>query len=138
MRTKAYILIITLILIQCDPMDGRLTIVNGSKDTIFVFLPPNGKIEEYPVKLSKGDTLWDHTRYILPGGESHPLSFGLNSWENSINRKYRDSTLTIFIFDKKLLKGIAPENLLRQQIYTKKYSYKVKDLEKLSWRVEYR
>ena len=119
-------------------MDDRLTILNESKDTVFVVISHDGSLEEYPIKFNNGDTLWDHTRYIIPGGEDHPLSFGPNSWENMINKRYRDSTLTVFIFDKKLLKTVPQDSLVLKQVYSKKYSYKVKDLEKLNWRIEYR
>lgn len=118
-------------------MDGKLTIANESKDTIFIALSADGIIKENPIKFVNGDTLWSHIRYILPEKEDHPLSFGSNSWENTINTKYKDSTLTIFIFDKKLLKLVTEDSLLKHQLYSEKFSYKVKDLEKLNWRIEY-
>jgi hypothetical protein len=138
MRNKIYISLLLFLSINCDPMDGKLAIANESKDTIFITLSADGIIKENPIKFANGDTLWSHIRYTLPGKEDHPLSFGSNSWENTINKKYKDSTLTVFIFDKKLLKTVTEDSLLKHQLCSKKFSFKVKDLEKLKWRVEYK
>ncbi|OGX88213.1 hypothetical protein [Hymenobacter glacialis] len=59
----------------------------------------------------------------------------LGSWEEYINKKCEDSTLTVFLFDTTLLTGVPRDSLVVQQRYTKKYEYKAKDLEKASWRV---
>lgn len=59
------------------------------------------------------------------------------SWVNYINEKCEDSTLTVFLFDKEFLKAVPPDSVVARQLYSKKYSYKVKDLEKLQWRIEY-
>ncbi|MBX2913134.1 MAG: hypothetical protein KF717_13230 [Cyclobacteriaceae bacterium] len=138
MKYNTLLLILWFVIGGCDPHDGRLTIVNESKEVIFISLSPDGMIKEFPIKFADGDTLWNYTEYILPGEDEHPLSFGNNSWEKTINEKYRDSTLTLFIFDRALLKITPPDSLVAKQLYSRKFAYKVKDLEKLNWRIEYK
>lgn len=132
------ILLLTFLIEACDPYDGRLSIINHKSDTVFVLLSVDGHFKEYPIKFDKADTLWTHIRYISPNDSTEVLSMGRNSWENTINKNYKDSTITIFFFDRELLKSLPPDSLLSKQLYSKKFTYKVKDLEKLNWRVEYK
>ena len=62
---------------------------------------------------------------------------GKNEWEKQVNEVYKDSILTVFIFNQEVLKKTPSDSLILKQIYTKKFSYKVKDLEKVNWRIEY-
>lgn len=128
-------------LIGCvvDTFDTKLIVVNKTPGTVFVDLSKYKSFESHPVPIDtvKGDTLWNYMRWIPPMDSlNNQPPFG--SWERFINEDCTDSTLTVFIFDKKLLKSTQPDSLIANQLYTKKYSYKVKDLEKLNWRIEYR
>ena len=93
---------------------------------------------KYPVKIEKSDTLWDYTSFVKANEEAKQPLVGKRRWERYINQDCKDSTLRIFIFDKKLLVSVPPDSLVLNQLYSKKLSYKVKDLEKLNWRVEYK
>jgi len=130
-----------LFLIGCvaDTFDRKLKIVNNTRGTIFVNISKNRAFKSHPIAtdLVKGDTLWNYMRWISPldSLNSQP-PFG--KWESYIDKKCEDSTLSIFIFENELLKSVAKETLVSKQLYSKKFSYKVKDLEKLNWRVEYK
>jgi hypothetical protein len=131
---------VIFVLGACDPYDTRLTIVNKTSDTILFSLSEDGNFERHPVWIdsTNQDTLWTHTDFVKPQDEMTIASMGKNSWEKNITEHYKDSTLTVFIFDKELLKSVPPDSLVSGQLYSKKFAYKVKDLEKLNWQVEYK
>ena len=134
--------VMTFLLYRCvvDTFDMKLRIVNQTSETIFVDFSKDESFNAHPVSIDtiKGDTLWNYMRWVpsLDSLENIPPSLG--SWESFINKKCQDSTLTIFIFDIELLKSIPPDSLVTRQLYSKKFTYKVKDLDKLNWRVEYK
>lgn len=137
-----FVIMPSILLYRCviDTFDMKLKIVNHTSETIFVDLSKDKSFNAHPISIDtvKGDTLWNYIRWVpsLDSLENIPPSLG--SWESFINKKCHDSTLTIFIFDKKLLKSVSPDSLVSNQLYSKKHSYKVKDLEKLNWRIEYK
>lgn len=131
--------LVALAFVSCDNWDQKLTVINRKTDTIFVSIPLDESFEEHPIMLdSNGDTLRTHIRYISPGDSIQPLSVEGMSWEETINKKCKDSTLFLFFFEKELLKVIPRDSLVSNQLYSKKYSYKAKGLEKLNWRIEYK
>lgn len=137
------IITFSVLLYRCvvDTFDMKLRIVNKTSGTIFVDLSQSSKsFKSHPVVIDsiKRDTLWNYIRWVSPldSLSNQPPSGG--SWESYINKKCEDSTLTVFIFDKALLKSVKPDSLVAKQLYSKKFTYKVKDLEKLNWRVEYK
>lgn len=138
----ALVVMPSLLLYRCvvDTFDMKLKIVNQTSGTIFVDLSNDKSFNAHPVSIDtvKGDTLWNYMIWVpsLDSLENIPPSLG--SWESFINKRCQDSTLTVFLFDKELLKSVKPDSLISNQLYSKKYSYKVKDLEKLNWRVEYK
>lgn len=137
----ALIIVFPFFLTECvvDTFDTRLRIVNKTHETVFINLSKNN-LFTVPVVLDpiKRDTLWDEMRWTPSIDSSVHIPPSLGSWVNYINEKCKDSTLTVFIFDKKLLKSVPLDSLVTKQLYSKKFSYKVKDLEKLNWRVEYK
>ena len=76
-------------------------------------------------------------RWSPPRGSLAHIPPSLGSWEEYINKKCEDSTLTVFLFDATLLTSVPRDSLVAQQLCTKKFAYKVKGLEKLNWRVVY-
>ncbi len=138
----AIVVVSPFFLMRCvvDTFDMKLKIVNRTSETIFVDLSKTNKpFKSHPVQIDsiKKDTLWNYMRWIPPlDSLDNQPPFG--SWEGYINKKCEDSTLTIFIFDKRLLKTMSRDSLVANQLYSKKFAYKVKDLEKLNWRVEYK
>jgi hypothetical protein len=141
MKAQIFFLAVTIfILSACDPYDTRLTVVNKTTDTIFFVLSEDGNFEKYPIWIdsTNRDTLWTHTDFVKPKDEMSIASMGKNSWEKSIDEHYKDSTLIVFLFEERLLKAVSRDSLLANHLYSKKYAYKVKDLEKLNWRIEYK
>ena len=139
----AFVVVTSVLLYRCviDTFDMKLKIVNQTEDTIFVGPSKSGKsFKSHPVQIDsiKGDTLWRYMEWVNPFDSLDGPPPTLGSWEAYINEKCEDSTLTVFIFEKPLLKSVSADSLVSNQIYSKKYSYKVKDLEKLNWRVEYK
>jgi hypothetical protein len=138
MKNLYLIAILCICLLGCDQFDDRLTILNKSSQTIFYELSQTGVIKKYPIVMDSNnrDTLWNRTPYVKPGDSS---SIVLNdNWEKYIYHEYKDSVMTIYIFDEHLLKKISPDSLISNQIYTKKYRYKVDDLKKLNWHIEFK
>jgi hypothetical protein len=137
-----YIITISTFLTQCvvDTFDTRLTIINKTPETIFIVLSKDGQFKTPPVSIDliKRDTIWDNMRWTPPMDSSIHIPQSLGSWENYINEKCKDSTLTIFVFDRRILKSVTQDSLLANQLYSKKYSYKVKDLKKLNWTLAYK
>jgi hypothetical protein len=62
---------------------------------------------------------------------------GKNSWEDYINNECKDSTITVFIFNSELLRSSIQQTLIKKQQFTKKYLYKVADLKRLNWVIDY-
>jgi hypothetical protein len=122
--------------IGCDRWDLKLTLINHSPDIVFYEISFDGYFDKHPVMYSGGDTLWTHIYSLHPQDSTRAASIEGMSWEKTINERCNDSILTVFIFDSKLLKKSNPDSLLRNQLYTQKLIYKVKDLEELSWRIE--
>lgn len=122
-----------------DTFDMRLSVVNNTSDTVFLALSPNGRFATYPVVIDhlRGDTVWNEMRWAAPRNSSAHLPPALGSWEEYLNKKCADSTLTVFVFDAALLTRVPPDSLVAQQLYTQKFAYKAKDLEKMHWRVVY-
>ncbi len=132
--------VLPLLLSACvvDTFDMRLSIANKTPATVFVALSPNGRFT-YPVVIDniRGDTVWNEMRWSPPRGSLANIPPSSGSWEEYINKKCEDSTLTVFLFDTTLLTNVPLDSLVAQQLYTKKLTYRVKDLEKLNWRVVY-
>ena len=134
-RITAIALLYTLLC--CDPVQ-ELEIVNESNDTIFFELSHNRRLEVSPIqKKNEHDTLWAKMNFALPNQNVKLPLIGKNGWNNFINKRCLDSTLTIFFFDDELLKNVSQDSLLQHQLYTKKSRFKVTDLEKLHWRIKY-
>lgn len=126
-----------LTLVCCDPVQ-ELEIVNEANDTLFFELSHNRRLEVFPIQKEKnGDTLWSKMNFVFPKQNIKLPLIGKNGWNNFINKRCLDSTLTIFFFDEELLKEVSGDSLLEHQIYTKKSAYKVRDLEQLHWRIKY-
>ncbi len=133
-----------IILQACDPIDKRLTLRNESEDLIFYAMSPNDSIRgRSPLissyRIEQADTLWDESSNLLLSDSGKSVAMiGRNAWENYINERCKDSTLRIFVFEKNLITQVPWDTLVIKQLYSKKFTYKVKDLEKLNWRVEYK
>jgi len=142
LKFKALIILVSIFLNRCviDTFDMRLKVVNKTEKTIFVDLSKSGYFKSHPVLIDsiKMDTLWNYMKWVNPLDSVDNIPRSQGSWEAYINEECQDSTLTVFIFDKPLLKSTSPDSLVSNQLYSKKFSYKVKDLEKLNWRIEYK
>jgi hypothetical protein len=134
--------LIYILFSQCivDSFDTRLTIINKTSQTIFIDISKDGYFNKAPISVDtvKRDTIWDNMRWTPPMDSSSHIPPSLGSWEKYVNEKCKDSVLTIFIFDEQLLKSVSQDSLITNQICSEKYLYKVKDLERLNWRIEYR
>jgi len=135
---------VSIILLRCDPIDKRLVLANDSDDLVFYTMSPNDSIRGrspffHSYKVEQGDTVWDESSDLLLADSSKSVAMiGRNAWEKYINTRCKDSTLRIFVFEKNLITKVPWDSLMSKQLYTKKFAYKVKDLEKLNWRVEYK
>lgn len=120
----------------CDPYDGKLTLVNSSNDTIYYNVAYcTDSILSYPIgqKDGKDDSMFSNI--IRPKDEQHiPV---MDTWEFLINEKCKDSTLRIFFFSKDLIRTTGKDSIMKNQLFSKRERLRVKDLEKLNWKVVY-
>lgn len=143
---KKNILLITLISIlsNCDPIDKRIYLKNSSDDLVFYSISVSDTVMgRSPFvnshRIVGQDTIWDESSNLLLADSGKNLTIiGKDAWEDYINNKCEDSTLRIFFFDKQLITTVPWDSIKTKRLATNKYSYKVKDLEKLNWKVEYK
>lgn len=136
-------IILSLLIMSCDPID-KIEFHNESGQVIFYSTSFNDSITGRDpfinsYKITEGDTIWDESSNLLLRDSSKSLTIiGKDAWVDYINERCEDSTLRIFVFEKELIERIPWDSIVAEGIYTKKFSYKVKDLEKLNWRIEYK
>jgi len=139
-RLVLVMIVSSILLCRCvvDTFDMRVRIVNNTAETIFVVLSTTKSLSSHPIAIDpiKGDTLWNDMRWVNPLDSINSIPPSEGSWGAYINRKCQDSTLTVFVFDKSMLKSASRDSLAIKQLYSERFTYKVKDLEKLNWRVE--
>lgn len=138
MKNKYYVFtfVILIIVMGCDQYDGKLTLVNNSNDTIYYSLSfDNNSISSFPINQKEGKDNYEEANVILPKSEIHETT--MDTWEEFINTRFKDSTLLVFFFTDQLIKVAGRDSIMRNQLYSKKVTLKVKDLEKLNWRVIY-
>jgi hypothetical protein len=134
--TIIFCIAIMLFTAGCDPHDGKLTIVNSTDDTIFYSLSyDNDSILFYPINQKNGKDNYKYSDIIQPNSETHELV--MDTWEYFINTKCKDSTLRIFFFSKELIETAGKDSIMNHQLFSKREKVKVKDLEKLNWRVTF-
>jgi len=137
-------MLLIILACACDPIDKKIELSNKSSDVIFYSTSVNDSIMSRSpflnaFKINQSDTIWDESSNLLLSDSSKFLTIiGKHAWEDYINKRCRDSTLRIFIFNKELIEKVPWDTIVSKQLYTRKLTYKVKDLKKLNWRVEYK
>src|SRR6187402_276361 len=116
------VLLFWTLLASCDMDNHRLLLINNTD-------------KEYEYRLLSDTTDLKEGLYIYTINEqdsARPLFVrgGDGAWAYTINNQSPDSTLNIYLFDKKEITS----NIIKQHDY-KRLRYKVKDLERLKWRV---
>ena len=125
-----------LFILGCDPHDGKLTLINNSTDTIYYTIAyGRDSILNYPIVEKNGEEDFLYSNYLSPKEEIHiPV---MDTWEYYINEKCKDSTLRVFFFNKDLIKTAGKDSIMKHHLYSKREKLKLKDLEKLKWRITY-
>lgn len=123
---------------SCDPYDMKLIIVNRSSQNVFFDISKTGKFKSHPIVLDEKtmDTTWDYINWVNANDYMKVPAIG-NSWDGFINNECIDSTLTVFIFTDSLLKNVPKDSIVKFQMCTKKLNFKVADLNKIKWRIEF-
>ena len=126
------ILTLMLIVSSCDYYDSRLNITNKTDkqicfdyelDTILDVPSPNTK--DYFVNNSLSP---NETRAItLPGST--------DMWIRELKQS-KDTTLSFFIFDYKTVLNSDWDSLRKNKVYIQRLDFKLKDLEKIDWKIE--
>ena len=133
-----YILIfISIWLTSCDQLDRKLQLFNNSKDTVYFVENDTNYIYKLPYQINRdsANLKFHLDRYIRPFSLV-PIGV-IGNWEESINNS-QDSSIYIFFFSKELIKKNSKDSsIVKKQLYSKKVKLKVKDLEKLNWKVTY-
>ena len=122
-----------LLLMGCDPQDGKLTLVNNTSDKVYYSISyDSDSISSYPVYMKDSTKNDGYEAFIDPDTVLHLVT--MDTWEYNVNEKCKDSTLRIFFFTNDLIKLAGKDSIMKYQLYSKKEKLKVKDLEKLNWR----
>jgi hypothetical protein len=130
------VIIAVLFIAGCDPHDGKLTLVNNTDDTLFYsFSCDNDSISSYPINQKDGKDNYADSYIIQPKSENHEPVMG--TWEYFVNKKCKDSSLRIFFFSKDLIRTAGKDSIMKYQLCSKRERLKVKELEKLHWRIAY-
>ena len=128
---------VIVLMLSCDPGDGKLKIVNSTSDTIFYEKSTfKNKFAAFPVviKNNKMDMLFSNC--LIPN-ETHNSIVTNWHWEDFINERGEDSTITIFIFKKDIIYNNTKEAIMKNQIYSSKISLNVTELNKIGWQIDY-
>lgn len=121
----------------CDPTDDRLKILNSTNGEIFYSFAERDSSIKNPLYLVRNDTIWESSNIILPNSYFNHALIGPNEWEYYINRDCEDSLLRVFFFTKELIINNSWDSLVRNQVYSKKITVSVEDLENSNWEIIY-
>ncbi len=120
-----------------DYGDGKLTLINNSSDTVYFKLIWD---EDSSFLNSKNliDTInYISSREIIKPKDSLPSVVHNISWENLINSRFSDSTLKIVFMSKNLFNKQLKDSLKLFHSKYKMYKFKVKQLNRMKWKVSY-
>ncbi len=121
------ILFITSFISCSHYFENKLQIINNSNEDIYFDLSFDSELDSEKLTNYQGDT-------IKIGDSVRPPR--RNLWENDIKKLSKDSTLTVFFIKTSLLRKKSWNEIYRNQQY-KIYTFKIKDLDKLGWKIKY-
>jgi hypothetical protein len=138
------LVLILFVLIACDPADRRMKVHNLSDEYIYYLYSKNDSlIKEHELSLFELFTKEVDGVLITDTAFSNRVSpntlqiVSYNSnWENDI-KAYPDQKIKFFIFEKTLLENFRWEKIVKDQIYSKKYSLSVEELKEQNWTIVY-
>ncbi len=135
MKHISYLTII-LLFINCDRHDTKLVLSNKTNDTIyFNIMHSDDRLEWSPLVKKNGKIDITMSQFIRPKEIKSRAIMG--KWEYLINDECKDSAIRIYFFKKELVENVPKDSFLSRQAYSKKFKLKVKDLERMKWRVVY-
>ncbi len=135
-----HIIFFSLIIISCDPGDGRLVFINSSNDTIcFIISPKNKIIGRNPIMFDsiKNQILLKESNIILPNTSLKNYKIGKNSWERFIIQECEGKILRVYFFKKSLLDKNNWEVIKEKQLFDKKVEFTLPKLESSQWIINY-
>jgi len=137
---KSFVLtLITVLSQRCvycpSNADDRLVLKNNSRDTIYYSYSFEDKIK-YPFQFKNNVFEIISAFRFLPNTD-RKCSVYNTSWDKRINES-KDSSVCIYFFEKNFFNSlnkdsISKDSIFFKQLYTKKYKFKVKDLDKMDW-----
>ncbi len=128
-------LIVFLQLISCDYHDTKLVLYNKTNDTVYYdIMYSDERLEWNPYAKKNGKVDVSISQFILP--KENKSSAVMGTWEEQIYRMAEDSAIRVYFFKKELV-NIDNDSFLKKQDYTKKIKLKIKDLEKIKWKIVY-
>jgi hypothetical protein len=145
-----FIFLLFFIISSCvfDRIDKRrLMIYNNSNKEIYNVISPNDSIyrlENYDDFVYKGNYIYTKEGDIKLFGftsikpkEKLPNNGGSTKWDvyfESIN----DKKVRLFIIKKDSVDKYGWKEILKNNIYNKKYLFTIEDLDKIKWEIEYK
>jgi len=126
------ILFLILIVSSCDYYDSRLTITNKT-DYQICFDYDLDTILDVPSQTKK---IYFVNNSLAPN-ESRAMTLpgSTDMWIRKLNQS-KDTTLSFFIFDYKTVLNSDWDSLRKNNGYIQRLDFKLKDLEKLDWKIE--
>jgi len=126
-------------------VDSRMTLTNSSPQRIYYLLLDKDSLD----KNHEISLYWTYSRKVngteftdtvfsksVDAGNRDTLHLFDKKWGEEIE-SYQDKKLRIFLFEREILESYSWDEIVADQIYSKRMIYSVNDLEKLDWRLVY-
>lgn len=110
----------------CNPYDNRLKVINKSNSNIYVVYHDTSTLSDYPNLVLNLD--------LVKIGDSISLITNRNGWPNHIKNS-RNKRLNLFFIHQDTVKKRTKEFIILNEIYIKKVSYSLKEIENMNWQV---
>jgi len=136
---KYSIVLMLLLLSGCmyDKIDSReIKVFNNSNRTVFCIISTNDSVNGmagFGFPSQYNNTY--HFHPILPGTVSEP-NHKPRFWE-SLEERSESKKMRLFIIDNDSVLKYGWEKIMGNNIYTKKYTVSINDLDKTNWKIEY-
>lgn len=140
MKTKILLICVIFFLTDCFFRgEEKLTIINNSDSDIFYELNYNSDTLDYYNPFDVQNMTPEEKKYrfnelrIAKFSQKKPrLPF--DNWINKVN-KSKDSVLRIYFYYPDTIYNIPRKTIREKQLWIKKKSYKIKDLDAINWEI---
>jgi hypothetical protein len=135
MKKWIIIIFVSGLFLGCHYNNGGLKIYNNSNEYLYFEVYFHKDLEKNDV-YNKYEKVYylDDDVVLKPQDSVRPVHRG--SWKYNIETTSKDSTLTVVFFNRDSIKKYGWDKIIESKNY-KIQTYKVNDLERIRWNVEY-